>query len=729
MRVGKRILPLCALMLLAAVTGRAAELNLPSIFSDNMVLQRDRAVPVWGKGAPGEAITVSIAGKQFSGKADEQGNFRIAIGPFAVGGPYELTVAGSDSPRVFKNVMFGEVWLCGGQSNMEWTVANSKTGKEAIAGAGEYPMIRLFKAPRQPAVRPQTELQAAWQICSPETVGPFSGVGYFFGRELYRELKVPVGLILSCWSGTRIEPWTPLCGLKQLPELAALAEEVESRTGGTAAYAALTKKTEEIYTVWLQRYREAVARQDVPPAPPAFPKVFSTATRGTVAALYNGMIHPLAPYGIRGAIWYQGEANLGDGAAYYSKMEALVRGWREVFNNPDMSFYFAQLAPYDYKGDAFRLPVIWEVQQRFADTFPKAGMAVINDVGMLNDIHPKDKETVGRRLALLALKRDYGRTELAADCPAPDRIEFKGSVVEITGRHVQTWKTRDGKEPNWFELAGPDCVFHPAHVEMTGNKLLVSSDKVPEARQIRFAWNQLAEPNLTNEAGLPLGAFRAAQPVSAEELAEWVPEAGKYKMVFRCNMLAGDKNAAVAAKYDLDYSSALKGKVKRIGYLVRLEKTDGTGQYVWCAMDPFDTELRYMGVPTFSMGRKYQTFVTNLEVHSNVPGVKTGTFERGNIEFWCSNYTAPNVAKVPGASSETFDFGDAPAPVYKPGYGSMQVHNTAEKQTVFAYNRWVAGPDAEIGIGDAPTGNPDWTFSQYSKTLKSATLWVLAELE
>ena len=243
MRVGKRILSLCALLLLAAVTGRAAELNLPSIFSDNMVLQRDRAVPVWGKGAPGEAITVSIAGKQFSGKADEQGNFRIAIGPFAVGGPYELTVAGSDSPRVFKNVMFGEVWLCGGQSNMEWTVANSKTGKEAIAGAGEYPMIRLFKAPRQPAVRPQTELQAAWQICSPETVGPFSGVGYFFGRELYRELKVPVGLILSCWSGTRIEPWTPLCGLKQLPELAALAEEVESRTGGTAAYAALTKKT------------------------------------------------------------------------------------------------------------------------------------------------------------------------------------------------------------------------------------------------------------------------------------------------------------------------------------------------------------------------------------------------------------------------------------------------------------------------------------------------------
>lgn len=462
-----------------------AEVRLPRVFSSGMVLQRDRELPVWGLADAGERVTVSLGSATADTTADDSGRWAVALPAMEAGGPLTMKVVGSNTIEL-TDVLVGEVWVCSGQSNMAWPVSRSSNAAEEIAAA-DWPQIRLFHIPRVPAGSPQSDVEADWKACSPETVPGFSAVGYFFGRELHQELDVPVGLIESAWGGTRIEPWTPVAGFRSVRELAGIGDRV------------IRERIEH-----QRKVGDAVTTGQKPPAHPL-------ASRQAPTGLYNGMIHPIVPYAIRGAIWYQGEANRHDRGAYEQKMHALINGWREVWGQGDFPFLFVQLAPYNYGSDATMLPEVWEAQQKVLNV-PNTGMAVTVDIGNPDDIHPVNKQDVGRRLALWALARTYGR-DLVYSGPLYRSFEKDGSAIRIHFDHTGGGlASRDGQPLNWFEIAGDDGIFVPAEARIDGDSVVVSSPQVRNPERVRFAWNQMAEPNLMNKEGLPAAPFRTDPP-------------------------------------------------------------------------------------------------------------------------------------------------------------------------------------------------------------------------
>jgi sialate O-acetylesterase len=455
-------------LLIAGAAVSEAAVKLPGMLGDNMVLQRDREVPVWGWDDPGVTVTVSCAGAAASAQADDQGRWLVKLPKMSAGGPHTLTVKGSTTVKV-QNVLVGEVWLCSGQSNMEWPV-NASNNPEEERAAAKFPQIRHIKIPHVPADQRQSDVATGgWQVCSPETVGDFTAVGYFFGRRLHQELDVPVGLIGSNWGGTRIEPWTPPEGFRHIPALKNIADNLES----------FPAKNEQ-----------------------------GQINHQTPLALYNGMIAPLVPYAIRGAIWYQGESNNGEGMLYYEKMKALIHGWRTLWSDPEMPFYFVQLAPFRYGGDGTRLPGIWEAQQATLSV-PHTGMAVTVDISDVADIHPRNKQDVGARLALWALAKTYGVDDLVYSGPLYKSMRVDGDAIRVAFEHIDGGLvSRNGQPLTHFTIAGADGKFVPAHAEIRGDEVVVHADAVQEPTAVRFAWHEEAEPNLSNRAGLPAGPFR-----------------------------------------------------------------------------------------------------------------------------------------------------------------------------------------------------------------------------
>ncbi|HHM13062.1 MAG TPA: sialate O-acetylesterase, partial [Planctomycetaceae bacterium] len=394
--IGRRSFFVAMAMVFAGGVSAWAELKLPAIFSDHMVLQREKPIPVWGWDNPGTEVTVTLGDQSVKARADAQGRWKATLPARAAGGPLELTVKGT-SEKAFRDVLIGEVWICSGQSNMEWPVAAVMNAKEEIASAN-YPRIRHIKIPHTPAATPQDDVKTAgWQVCSPKTVGGFTAVGYFYGRNLLQQLDCPIGLIGSNWGGTRIEPWTPPVGFQSVPALKEIAD-----------------KLDEYPT---KRPNGSIVHQ-------------------SPLALYNGMIHPLIPYAVRGAIWYQGESNNGEGMLYYEKMKALISGWRKVWNEPELPFYYVQLAPFRYGGRSpLDLPGIWEAQLK-ALSVPHTGMAVTVDIGNVKDIHPRNKQEVGRRLALWALARTYGKPIAVYSGPLYRKMEVEGNKVRLFFDHT-----------------------------------------------------------------------------------------------------------------------------------------------------------------------------------------------------------------------------------------------------------------------------------------------------
>lgn len=462
------LLCVCALAVTPAVVLRA-EVTVPACFSDHMVLQRDQPIPVWGWDAPGTAVTVRLGETVQTTAANEQGAWRVDLPPQSAGGPWQLVVEGS-SVRQFADVLVGEVWFCSGQSNMEWPVRASSFAEQEIAAAN-FPQIRHLKVEHRPAKTPVADVPAnGWRVCSPETAGDFTAVGYFFARELQRELNVPIGLIGCNWGGTRIEPWTPPIGFESTPALADIAGK-------------------------LAELPEVNAEGNVNHQSPL--------------ALYNGMVHPLVPYAIRGALWYQGESNNGEGMLYFEKMRALIAGWRAVWQRPDMPFYFVQLAPFRYQRDPADLAGIWEAQAAALD-LPHTGMAATTDIATLNDIHPPNKQDVGRRLALWALAHDYGREDLVYCGPCFHEAIPEGDALRVRFDHADGGlATRDGEPPTWFEVAGATGDYVAAAAQIDGQELVLRADGVAAPRRVRFGWSQEAEPNLVNGAGLPALPFRS----------------------------------------------------------------------------------------------------------------------------------------------------------------------------------------------------------------------------
>ncbi len=514
MRLDRRVKLACALscltvFLLLPASAARGEVRLPHVFGSHMVLQRDIVLRVWGWADPGEEVAVRLAGHHASTEADARGRWDVKLPPLKAGGPHTMTIEGGNRITL-EDVLVGEVWLCSGQSNMEMGINKVANGEQEAAGA-DYPNIRLFRLPWKTAGEPQQDINVDWLVCSPKSVGSggwpnagFSAVAYFFGREIHREVGVPVGLIDSSWGGTRIEPWTPPAGFAAVPALAEIVKIIQQATPRheRETAEALTK-----YAQWLPEARKThEAGKSVLP-PPAWPK-HPLDNHHQPTGIYNAMIHPLVPFGIRGAIWYQGESNHMDGMLYFEKMKALIGGWREVWGQGEFPFYFVQIAPFGrlYKDD--QLPRLWEAQAT-ALSISNTGMAVTNDIGDLEDIHPTNKLDVGRRLALWALAKTYGRTGIVYSGPLYKSMKVEGSRIRIRFDHVGGGLiSSNGKPLDWFTVAGTGRKFVEAKAEIDGDSIMVWNDDISRPIAVRFGWSMKAESNLMNKEGLPASAFR-----------------------------------------------------------------------------------------------------------------------------------------------------------------------------------------------------------------------------
>ncbi len=471
-----------ALLVLFALALRA-DVSLPKVFGDHLVLQRDRAVPVWGHAAPGEKVTVRFAGQEKSVTADAGGRWKTSLDALATSAtPRDLSVAGANT-LTLHDILVGEVWLCSGQSNMEMAVGVVTAGAQpesahdpALAEEikmAAYPAIRLFRVEKKH--QPPDVVSDGWTECRGDALARFSAAGFFFGRELHQALGVPVGLIESNWGGSRIEEWI-----------------------SDAAYAPLEKILGADAERTFERDAKLVSRD------------------------YDDMIQPLAPFALRGVLWYQGESQIiayNDGLRYADKMNTLVTSWRAVWGQPDLPFYSVQLAPFYYtkRKDKIphaddELPKLWEAQLR-ATAIAHTGLIPITDtVDDLANIHPGKKSIVGHRLAALALADIYGRKNVAASFPTFDRLEFKGAIAVVHFNHADGLATRDGQLPTDFEIAGADGQFVPATAAIRGDSVEVSNAQVTSPATVRFGWHETAQPNLQNRAGWPAYPFRSDGP-------------------------------------------------------------------------------------------------------------------------------------------------------------------------------------------------------------------------
>jgi sialate O-acetylesterase len=565
-------------------------------------------------------------------------------------------------------------------------------------------------------------------VCSPETIaeggwGGFSAAGYFFGRELHKKLGVAVGLIDATWGGTRIESWTPPEGFAAVPALKQEYKRIQLADPKDKTHQQRLEQILQDTERWLTAARQALVQKSNVPSMPTYPEeLLPPRELQNRTALYNGMIHPLHPFPIRGAIWYQGESNATEGMLYAERMKALISGWRQVWGEGDFPFYFVQIAPFTYGHKPEVIGEFWEAQAA-AQAIPNSGMVVINDIGNLKDIHPANKQEVGRRLALWALAKNYGQQNLVYCGPTLKAMTVEGDKMRLTFVSVGGGlASRDGKPLTWFEILDADeGGFVKADAQIDGSTVVLSAPGVKHPAAMRFAWSMLAEPNLMNAEGLPAGAFRAGTVPKRDLMARNVPEAKDYQLVY--DMELADLGPAI--KYRADNHAKLRQAFDRIAYCLELQKADGNAEYIYVSMDAFTDAVDKIGVPTFQSGAHFQQNVSNMNVYSNVKGIVTGTgLAGGNLEFWPENYGPGNSAKVPNASSVAYDFGDeASAPAN--GYGSMQVHNHDAKQTLFALNHWGEGARADVGIGNQPTGNPDWTFAGNAGSYQVMRLRVL----
>lgn len=494
---------LFAFCLLAAAPLAVADVELPAVIGDNMVLQRHQRVPIWGTADPGEEVTVTFAGQRVSTTTNRDGHWILRLTALAAGGPHEMTIAGNNTIRL-RNILVGEVWACSGQSNMQWSVRASNNAQEEIAAA-DYPMIRLLTVPRVPASEPVADIEAEWVVCGPETVPNFSAVGYFFGRDIHKELGVPVGLINTSWGGTPAESWTTRSTLEEYPDFAPILDRWNQARDN---YPEQKKKHEEALAKWKEEAEKAKAEGKQPPRQPG-PPLFER-KQYEPSSLFNGMIAPLIPYAIKGAIWYQGESNAGRAYQYRELFSAMIRDWRREWGQGAFPFLFVQLAnfrarePEPGESDWAEL----REAQSMALKLPKAGQAVIIDIGEAEDIHPKNKQDVGYRLALNALAIAYGR-DIVYSGPVYRSMDTDGDTIRLHFDHVGGGLVAKGGGPlKGFAIAGEDRKFVWADAVIDGDTVVVRSDQVARPVAVRYAWANNPECNLYNKDGLPASPFR-----------------------------------------------------------------------------------------------------------------------------------------------------------------------------------------------------------------------------
>jgi sialate O-acetylesterase len=499
--------------LLLVVSARSAfgsftAIVLPSLFTDHMVLQQKMPIRIWGWANPGEKITVSFAGKNAQAAANDDGRWMVELPPLlADSQPQDLTVQDAFERIVIHDVLVGEVWICSGQSNMEFPMTSGQHVAwtpgghlEPLLASSENPEIRLFKVPHALFTSPSEKLSGRWELCNPQTTESFSAVGYLFSRELHQKLNVPVGIIQSTWGGTRIEPWLSL----QVYENTPLFKKDLNWIHATPHVSG------PIPIVNTPRAATTGPATTRPLSMSAMSKA-NTWSRESPTAIYNGMINPLIPYTIRGVIWYQGESNVSElDKIYFDHLNALIESWRKQWGQGDFPFYIVQIAPYGgYHVDPGIEPMIWQAEEEVAQKIPNTGIAGTMDIGNLTNIHPADKIDVAHRLALWALAKIYGQTNLVYSGPIYQSMQVDHGKIIINFDYVGSGLvSRDNKPLNWFQIAGADQKFVPAQAQIVGDTVVVESVSVPNPVAVRFGWNEIAVPNLMNKDGLPALPFQ-----------------------------------------------------------------------------------------------------------------------------------------------------------------------------------------------------------------------------
>ena len=456
-----------------------AQIRLPKVITDNMVLQQEKVVEIWGEAAAGVKVTILFDGQKTTTTSDEIGRWKVCLDPMKANkDPQSLTIKAGKDSKVIANVLVGEVWLASGQSNMEYSMNNHPKHPKPKKGDKEYlhksymsadsPIIRVMHIKKQLT---DTLPSEGWKTLCPESLAPISAAGYFFAEHISKELDVPVGIISSAWGGTPIEHWIPEEALEDSP---IFEEQLE----------------------------------------------FNKLNGIEVAVRYDKMIAPLAPFAMRGILWYQGEQNLiqGDIDIYTEKQKLLIQSWRDKWNDQSLSFYYVQLAPHTYstrRNDAIAktweaLPMFWQAQEACLEV-PGTGMAVITDlIDKASDIHPPYKWEVGRRLALIALAKNYGKA-VAYSGPTFRSVTFEEGKAIIEFDNVgEGLQTNDGNTPDWFWLSDHSGRFFKGEAEIIGpDKISVSCKRYKKPSSVRFAWDEVASPNLFNSAGLPVVPFGA----------------------------------------------------------------------------------------------------------------------------------------------------------------------------------------------------------------------------
>jgi sialate O-acetylesterase len=484
---------LCAALFLAS-SAVYADVQLPSIFSDHMVLQQGQKDRVWGLADAGEEITVTISGQTQKTKADSGGKWSVSLDPMPVGGPHTLTVQGKNTAK-FEDVLVGEVWICSGQSNMQWSV-NVSNDAELERLAAKFPKIRLISVPQVGTQEPQFDFKGKWAPCSPETIGNFSAVGYFFGRQLYETLDVPIGLINNAWGGSACEAWIRRDLLAKDENYAPLL----------ARWAQIEKSFEELSKVTepnedQKKQLGNLKNQMTGPSANARP-----------GNIYNGVLKSHLGYGIRGAIWYQGESNAGRAYQYRDLFPLMIKSWRDEWDNGDFSFYWVQLADFlaeKTEPSESSWAELREAQTMTMSKLPKTGEAVIIDVGEGRDIHPRNKQDVGKRLARWALANDYGQKVLFHS-PMFKSMEKQDNRIVLTFDFVGSGLYAfDVDQPRGFAIAGDDRKFQNAQAKIVApNKVEVWNDSVSHPESVRYAWADNPVCNLYSRDGLPVTPFR-----------------------------------------------------------------------------------------------------------------------------------------------------------------------------------------------------------------------------
>jgi sialate O-acetylesterase len=498
----------------------AADLKLAAIFSDHMVLQREKPAPVWGWAEPGEQLVVEFAGLKKTATADVGGKWLVRLDPLpACAEPRTLVVsktnAKSEISRLkLQDVLVGEVWLGSGQSNMAMLVRNARDFETEQAAAG-LPLIRMFREESKAAQSPQADGSGQWAVCSPDTVGTFSATLFFFGRELHRELQVPIGLINSSVGGTPIESWISAEAQAKVPELQTpLAADAKIAAKFDEAQA--KANYEKALARWKQQAAKSQAEGQPAPRRPRDPREQRN-RRGGVGGLFNGKIAPLIPYAMRGTIWYQGEANSqpGKGSLYQYQLAALVTDWRTRWGEA-FPFAWVQLPNFQRPGEDWML-----VREGMLKTLrlPKTGMAITVDIGESKNIHPKNKQEVGRRLAQWALGDVYAKNVPATCGPLPVGHEVRGTEMVLSFTHTEGGLQAKDSALKGFFVAGEDQQWKPASARITDDQVIVSSPEVKKPIAVRYAWEPDPICNLYNGAGLPASPFRTddwAVPVTGE---------------------------------------------------------------------------------------------------------------------------------------------------------------------------------------------------------------------